>query len=144
MTQQTGEIQTARDENRRLTDRVTLTDKGYEVDDAKSELGIAGWVDPETHELADDDPFRHNVTFRAPEYAISDTAWGTQYAGYRSAGPGQTPDLVAAGNEFRDEATTDVARRARNEDAAARAVVDATRRLDALPRAADLVRLIAS
>jgi phthalate 4,5-dioxygenase len=48
----------------------------------------AGHVDP--YELADDDPFRHTVTFRAPEYAIADTAWGTQYAGYRTAGPGQT------------------------------------------------------
>ena len=48
----------------------------------------AGSVDP--HDLADDDPFRHNVTFRAPEYAIADTPWGTQYAGFRSAGPGQT------------------------------------------------------
>jgi phenylpropionate dioxygenase-like ring-hydroxylating dioxygenase large terminal subunit len=48
----------------------------------------AGHVDP--HELADADPFRHNVTSRAPEYQIADTAWGTQYAGYRAAGPGLT------------------------------------------------------
>src|SRR5436190_23930224 len=32
----------------------------------------AGHVDPQ--ELADDDPFRHTVTFRAPEYQISDAA----------------------------------------------------------------------
>jgi phenylpropionate dioxygenase-like ring-hydroxylating dioxygenase large terminal subunit len=48
----------------------------------------AGHVDAD--ELRDEDPFRHTVTFRAPEYAISDTAWGTQYAGFRPAGPGQT------------------------------------------------------
>jgi phenylpropionate dioxygenase-like ring-hydroxylating dioxygenase large terminal subunit len=48
----------------------------------------AGHVDP--HEVADEDPFRHTVAFRAPEYQIADTAWGTQYAGYRPAGPGLT------------------------------------------------------
>ena len=48
----------------------------------------AGHVDP--HQVPDEDPFRHNVTHRAPEYQIADTAWGTQYAGYRAAGPGLT------------------------------------------------------
>jgi phthalate 4,5-dioxygenase len=33
----------------------------------------AGHVEP--HELADEDPFRHNVTSRAPEYQIADTEW---------------------------------------------------------------------
>jgi len=48
----------------------------------------AGHVDP--HELSDEDPFRHTVTFRAPEYQIADCTWGTTYAGFRSAGPGKT------------------------------------------------------
>ena len=45
----------------------------------------AGSVDP--HELADQDPFRHTVTFRAPEYQIADTIWGTQYAGSAPRAP---------------------------------------------------------
>ena len=39
---------------------------------------------------SEDEPVRHTVTNRAPEYHLADTAWGTQYAGYREAGPGQT------------------------------------------------------
>jgi phenylpropionate dioxygenase-like ring-hydroxylating dioxygenase large terminal subunit len=38
-------------------------------------------------DVAEDDPVYHTVTNRAPEYHIADTAWGTQYAAYRPAGP---------------------------------------------------------
>jgi phthalate 4,5-dioxygenase len=48
----------------------------------------AGHVDAD--ELGEDDPIRHTVAIRAPEYHIADTAWGTTYAGYRDAGPGRT------------------------------------------------------
>jgi len=45
----------------------------------------AGHVDPE--DLAEDDPFRHTINTRAPEYHVTDVPWGTQYAAYRPAGP---------------------------------------------------------
>ena len=45
----------------------------------------AGHVNPD--DLAEDDPFRHTITARAPEYHVADAAWGTQYAAYRPAGP---------------------------------------------------------
>jgi phthalate 4,5-dioxygenase oxygenase subunit len=48
----------------------------------------AGHVDPD--ELDADDPIRHTVAIRAPDYHLADTAWGTTYAGYRVAGPGRT------------------------------------------------------
>jgi phenylpropionate dioxygenase-like ring-hydroxylating dioxygenase large terminal subunit len=48
----------------------------------------AGHVDP--NDVADDDPFRHTVASRAPEYHVADTPWGTQYASHRPAGPGST------------------------------------------------------
>src|ERR1700722_4492854 len=48
----------------------------------------AGHVDPD--DLADDDPILHTVAIRTPGYHIADTAWGTTYAGYRTAGPGRT------------------------------------------------------
>ena len=38
----------------------------------------------------EDEPVRHTVINRAPEYHLAETPWGTQYAGYREAGPGQT------------------------------------------------------
>jgi phthalate 4,5-dioxygenase oxygenase subunit len=41
----------------------------------------AGHVDPE--DVAEDDPFRHTISSRAPEYHVADTAWGTTYASYR-------------------------------------------------------------
>jgi phthalate 4,5-dioxygenase oxygenase subunit len=44
----------------------------------------------EADELAEDDPIRHTVAIRAPEYHIADSAWGTTYAGYRTAGSGRT------------------------------------------------------
>ncbi|MBV8590994.1 MAG: Rieske 2Fe-2S domain-containing protein [Acetobacteraceae bacterium] len=43
----------------------------------------AGHVDPD--DLAEDNPLRHTITTRAPEYHVTDTAWGTQYAAYRPA-----------------------------------------------------------
>jgi len=48
----------------------------------------AGHVDAD--DLGDDDPIRHTVAIRTPDYHIADTAWGTTYAGYRAAGPGRT------------------------------------------------------
>src|SRR6516162_6708933 len=47
----------------------------------------AGHVDPD--DLAEEEPIQHTVAIRAPEYHIADTAWGTTYAGHRSAGPGR-------------------------------------------------------
>jgi phthalate 4,5-dioxygenase len=44
----------------------------------------------EADELAEDDPIRHTVAIRAPQYHIADTGWGTTYAGYRTAGSGRT------------------------------------------------------
>jgi phenylpropionate dioxygenase-like ring-hydroxylating dioxygenase large terminal subunit len=48
----------------------------------------AGHVD--AADVPDDHPFANTVTVRAPEYHCSDTPWGTQYAAYRPAGPGET------------------------------------------------------
>jgi phenylpropionate dioxygenase-like ring-hydroxylating dioxygenase large terminal subunit len=48
----------------------------------------AGHVDAD--DLAADDPILHTVAIRTPDYHIADTAWGTTYAGYRTAGPGRT------------------------------------------------------
>jgi phthalate 4,5-dioxygenase oxygenase subunit len=48
----------------------------------------AGHIDP--NDLPEDHPIRHKITNRAPEYHIADSPWGTQYAAYRSAGPGRT------------------------------------------------------
>jgi phthalate 4,5-dioxygenase oxygenase subunit len=44
----------------------------------------AGHVDPD--DLAEGNALRHTITARAPEYHVTDTAWGTQYAAYRPAG----------------------------------------------------------
>jgi phthalate 4,5-dioxygenase len=48
----------------------------------------SGHVDPS--DVPEDHPIRHAVTNRAPEYHVADAPWGTQYAAYRSAGPGRT------------------------------------------------------
>ena len=40
--------------------------------------------------LDESEPFYFTVTNRAPEFHVTDAAWGTQYAGYRSAGQGRT------------------------------------------------------
>jgi phthalate 4,5-dioxygenase len=47
----------------------------------------AGHVDPNA--LDADDPINHTIAIRSPEYQIADMPWGTQYAGYRDAGPGR-------------------------------------------------------
>jgi hypothetical protein len=47
----------------------------------------AGHVDIE--ELPEDEPMRYTVVSRHPEYHLRDAPWGTQYAGWRSCGPGQ-------------------------------------------------------
>jgi phenylpropionate dioxygenase-like ring-hydroxylating dioxygenase large terminal subunit len=44
----------------------------------------------EAHQLAEDEPLYHTVTNRAPQFHVADAPWGTQYAGYRAAGPGRT------------------------------------------------------
>ena len=59
-----------------------------DIDTAHFGFLHAGHVDPD--ELPEDDPIYHTVTNRAPEYHVADTPWGTQYAGYRAAGPGLT------------------------------------------------------
>src|SRR2546421_2471148 len=59
-----------------------------EIDTSHFGFLHAGHVDPE--DLAESEPVRHTVTNRAPEYHLAETPWGTQYAGYREAGPGQT------------------------------------------------------
>ena len=59
-----------------------------EIDTSHFGFLHAGHVDPE--DLAENEPVRHTVTNRAPEYHLAETPWGTQYAGYREAGPGQT------------------------------------------------------
>jgi phenylpropionate dioxygenase-like ring-hydroxylating dioxygenase large terminal subunit len=59
-----------------------------EIDTSHFGFLHAGHVDPD--EVAEEDAFRHTITSRSPEYHIADTPWGTQYAGYRPAGPGLT------------------------------------------------------
>jgi len=59
-----------------------------EIDTSHFGFLHAGHVNPD--DVPEDDPFRHTVTFRAPEFHVADVAWGTQYAGHRAAGPGLT------------------------------------------------------
>jgi phenylpropionate dioxygenase-like ring-hydroxylating dioxygenase large terminal subunit len=59
-----------------------------EIDTAHFGFLHAGHVDPD--DLADDEPLRHTVISRSPEYHVHDTAWGTQYGAYRPAGSGLT------------------------------------------------------
>ena len=59
-----------------------------EIDTSHFGFLHAGHVDPD--DVAEDDPVYHTITNRAPEYHIADTAWGTQYAAYRAAGPDST------------------------------------------------------
>jgi phthalate 4,5-dioxygenase len=59
-----------------------------EIDTSHFGFLHAGHVDPA--DLPQEEPVRHTVTNRAPEYHLADTAWGTQYAGYREAGAGLT------------------------------------------------------
>jgi len=59
-----------------------------EIDTSHFGFLHAGHVDPE--ELPETEPILPTVTNRAPEYHLADTPWGTQYAGFRPAGPGRT------------------------------------------------------
>jgi phthalate 4,5-dioxygenase len=59
-----------------------------EIDTSHFGFLHGGHVDPD--DVPEGDPFRYTVINRAPEYHVADTDWGTQYAGYRAAGPGQT------------------------------------------------------
>jgi hypothetical protein len=59
-----------------------------EIDTSHFGFLHAGHVDPD--ELADDEPLRYTVTDRAPRYHFCEVPWGTQYAGYRPAGPDGT------------------------------------------------------
>jgi len=59
-----------------------------EIDTSHFGFLHAGHVDPT--DLAEDEPVLNTVLNRAPEYHLTDQPWGTQYAGYRAAGPGQT------------------------------------------------------
>ncbi|MCB1739311.1 MAG: hypothetical protein KDK91_03005 [Gammaproteobacteria bacterium] len=47
-----------------------------------------GHIDPD--ELGTDDPIRHTVADRAPEYQVTDTPRGTSYGASRPNGPSQT------------------------------------------------------
>jgi phenylpropionate dioxygenase-like ring-hydroxylating dioxygenase large terminal subunit len=55
-----------------------------EIDTSHFGFLHAGHVDAD--DLSEDEPVRHTVTNRAPEYHRADTPWGTQYAGYRDVG----------------------------------------------------------
>ena len=59
-----------------------------EIDTSHFGFLHAGHVDPD--DVPEDEPVYYTVTNRAPEYHVADAPWGTQYAGYRAAGPGQT------------------------------------------------------
>jgi phthalate 4,5-dioxygenase len=59
-----------------------------EIDTSHFGFLHGGHVDPA--DLTEEEPFRHTVAIRAPQYHVADTEWGTQYAGYRAAGPGLT------------------------------------------------------
>jgi phenylpropionate dioxygenase-like ring-hydroxylating dioxygenase large terminal subunit len=59
-----------------------------EIDTSHFGFLHAGHVDPE--DVPEDDAFRHTISNRAPEYHLTETPWGTQYAGFRAAGPGET------------------------------------------------------
>jgi len=59
-----------------------------EIDTSHFGFLHAGHVDPD--DLPEDEPVRSTVINRAPEYHLTDAPWGTQYAGYREAAPGQT------------------------------------------------------
>ncbi len=58
-----------------------------EIDTSHFGFLHAGHVKPE--DVAEDEPLRNTITNRAPEYHLAETPWGTQYAGYREAAPGQ-------------------------------------------------------
>jgi phthalate 4,5-dioxygenase len=59
-----------------------------EIDTSHFGFLHAGHVDP--NDMVEEEPLRHTVTSRTPEYHVVDAAWGTQYGAYRPAGPGLT------------------------------------------------------
>jgi len=59
-----------------------------EIDTSHFGFLHAGHVDAD--EVAEEEPLRHTITSRAPEYQVRDTDWGTQYGAYRPAGAGRT------------------------------------------------------
>src|SRR5882757_4062662 len=59
-----------------------------EIDTAHFGFLHGGHVKPE--DVPENEPFYNTITNRAPQYHVADAPWGTQYAGYRSAGPGRT------------------------------------------------------
>lgn len=59
-----------------------------EIDTSHFGFLHAGHVDID--DLPEDEPMRHTIVNRAPEYHVSDAPWGTQYAGYREVAPGET------------------------------------------------------
>jgi phthalate 4,5-dioxygenase len=59
-----------------------------EIDTSHFGFLHGGHVRPE--DVPQSDPFYNTITNRAPQYHVADTPWGTQYAGYRAAGPGRT------------------------------------------------------
>ena len=59
-----------------------------EIDTAHFGFLHGGHVDPK--DVDESEPFYNTVTNRAPLFHVADAPWGTQYAGYRSAGPGRT------------------------------------------------------
>ena len=59
-----------------------------EIDTAHFGFLHGGHVDP--GDVPENEPFYNTITNRAPQYHVADTAWGTQYAGYRAAQPGST------------------------------------------------------
>ena len=58
-----------------------------EIDTAHFGYLHGGHADPAR--LDESEPFYFTVTNRAPEFHVADAPWGTQYAGYRSAGAGR-------------------------------------------------------
>jgi phthalate 4,5-dioxygenase len=56
-----------------------------EIDTSHFGFLHAGHVDPD--DVSEEEPLRHTVTIRAPEYHVVDTAWGTQYGAYRAVDP---------------------------------------------------------
>jgi len=59
-----------------------------EIDTAHFGFLHAGHVDVD--DVGENEPVRYTVIDRAPRYHLTDTPWGTQYAGYRPAGPNRT------------------------------------------------------
>jgi phthalate 4,5-dioxygenase len=59
-----------------------------EIDTSHFGFLHAGHVNAD--DLGEEEPLRHQVAIRGPQYHVADAPWGTQYAGYRAAGAGRT------------------------------------------------------